>query len=1368
MKANVLQLVFFCVLFPAWCPAVQSYTPIIHDPVLEPWRWQTEEVLADLGVLCMDEAKDGTLWFGNVGSIASYDGKSLTKIPFDADLLSKIPPAEQTVWAKAILCLDDGRLLVLIGESLVLREKGQWKVILERVGHSVFSPKIKRSKDGSVWLLMPDALWRISTDLTECSKIMTSPEYRGLGAFCLDAAGNPWVMEKFSSNQVHLVHVPLTNGVPSNDVRVSLVPFPYERGEFCLAMCPNGTIVCGSSQRIAPLYLFDPVLERWEKKGANKDMCTHYSAIEGRNGTVWLGLLGTVSCLLPNGELKEYSETGFDLPPVPLSLFEASNERLWIIGRIGQVYSVDLSFDTWMMYDGLSFCFETDDGVQWFLTHGRQHVVTHDSRSGKWTLYGPEDGLISQIRLLLNAGRNGIWAGGRDQNAAAIAVFDGTRWNSLVLERFAYEIMPGGAFAASDGTVWFGAQGPLLDENSGAGGAMQFKLDGNGKIKRLAHYAPLEFPYYVTAFSETPDQTLWLGSTIVHSFKRDPPEIRRFPELQGENVVAMILDREQSLWIAKEYFGICRWRGGSWEIFTRKDGLADLKFCDMLLLQDGSILAASSGGISRFDGTSWTTDVFPEWFHMSSRWSRLRQSPDGAVWFNFATDDTSKFRLIKKNSDHCAIRHQMEKNPPDTKIAGYLKQVSSPGNCHVTWSAYDLWGSTPREKMQYSWRLDGGGWSPFSHEAGKTFLSLESGRHTLEVRARDSAFNVDPTPDRFDFVVAAPVWRQVWFVVLVCLLTGLIVLLTWMLIRTRERNLAEKQAEHEAFLLKQQEEREKNLLERQAEHEAFLRKQQAEREQHLLEIDRLKTGFFTNISHELRTPITVILGRLELLMTLETDDRKKRMLSVMAGNAQRMATLITQLLDFRKIKEGKAKIELMYGDVVSLVRQWMGSLTPLAEQAGITCSLESIPTCQGWFDSDKLQKIFTNLITNAIKYTASGGRVRARLQVENDSAGHQFLVLIVEDNGMGIARERLTHIFDRFYRVSEASMAEGAGIGLNLTRELVDLMGGKIKAESPVSSETDRPGTRFTVSLPMDLRKIPKGDSKKAASDPVAEQIPLKTEKDTSCGSPVPVRPESAAPEGESAVILVVEDSEDILDFVAEGLGPNYRVITAKDGDAGLQIAKAEVPDLIVTDIMMPVMDGITLCRELKTSAETSHIPVIMLTAKTSVESQMAGYKTGADDYITKPFNLELLRVRVANLLESRRLLREKFCRDVPVLTPNIPVDTLDKEFLDKAMRVMEERFSEWDFNPESFAAALNMSSSTLLRKLKAVADRTPAAFINEFRMTRAAELLVSTGKTVTEILFEVGCEEPANFTRLFKKYYKVAPSKYREAHQSS
>jgi signal transduction histidine kinase/DNA-binding response OmpR family regulator/streptogramin lyase len=1382
MTFRLNHFILGCLLLPLWCAAVQPYTPVIHDPILEPWRWRHEEALADLGVLCMDEAEDGTLWFGNAGSIASYDGMTVHTVPFDEELLALLPPAIETPWATALQVLQDQSILVLVNQSLVRYAEGEWSVVAPDLGEgTTFTSRIEQGPDGAVWVLAIDRLWRIRSDFSECSLVLQASSPAQLMTFCLGPGGDVWVVEWSGRETSRLIQIPVVNGEPQADWNEFDAPPNFEKEEAWLEADEAGRLLYADSSYFSALEVFDPESGSWETKsaGAPKNLdWVRYGLLQCDNGTVWTVGMQSLFRFTENGEEKVALNTPFKLPNLRYRLYEDRQNRLWLIGRVGYVYSVDLSDNEWVTYRGLHFQEEDAQGTQWFLA-GDWGVVTHHPESGEWKKYNVEEGLDGQLIRLFRSSHGLMWVVGRYEERAAIWVLEGDRWVRRDHPEFAEWIGPNAVFEAADGTVWFGAAGKLMSETPQAGGALQYRVNEDHTVELLKHYSPPEFPYYVTSFAQTPDETLWLGSTIVHRYDGEATA-QPVTGLQGENCNELVVDRDHKVWAAKEHYGVCRRDEDAWQVYNKKDGVAGLRLSNMLLLSDASLLAGSGTGISRFDGTSWTTFAYPEWFSMSSRESGMHESKDGVIWLNYTGNEDRAGQGFP--GGFRTVRHRPETEPPDTTIVDYQEMVSSLGNVHVRWMGSDPWSSTPVESLQYSWRLDGGVWSPFSEKTDHTFLKLSCGRHGLEVRARDCAFNIDPTPAQVEFEVMSPVWKQGWFIGLISLLVGLIVFLIWVLIKTRERyllkqqaereaflekqqaerekNLLERQAEREALLEKQQEEREKDLLERQAEREALLLKQQKERENHLTEMDRLKTGFFTNISHELRTPMTVISGRLETVLNVETDEKKKGALSIVLRNAQRVSTLVNQLLDFRKIEEGKVHVEATHGDLVPSMNHWISSLQVLAEKKQITLSLEAMEECKGQFDFDKLQKICTNLISNAIKYTHEGGEVGVLLQEAVDDEGARMLRFEVEDSGEGISQENLQHIFDRFYRVSEASMAEGAGIGLNLTKELTDLLGGVIWADSPIHPDAERPGARFCVYLPID-------------GGAVSMDVPTPTEvqppaPEDAIEDPVADQAESSSRSGdELPLILTVEDDEDIRQFIVDGLEDAYRVETAENGEIGLQKAKELVPDLVITDVMMPIMDGTAMCRELKTSLETSHIPVVMLTAKASLDSQMEGLKTGADDYVTKPFHLDLLQVRIANLLESRRLLREKFLQDVPLITSQVPENTSEREFLEKALQVLEENYSDWDFNRESFASGLNMNLRTLQRKLKAIADRSPTEFISEFRITRGAELLLSRSDTVTEIAFQSGYTDSSHFARAFKKVHGMSPSQYRKEHRS-
>ena len=1300
------RLLPLLVLLCGAASAVHPYTPKMADPFLESWRWRHEEALEGLGIVCMDEAPDGTLWFGAPGKIVRYDGIHVDIIEFDEELLSTIEHVRAVPWAKAMLALPDGRLLVLIGESLALYSGDGWKIIIQDTGTSIFRSELEMDSSGICWLSVPGKLWRISADLSETGIVRNAENGSLIGSICIDRSDRLWVVEKDKKKQVQLLcYADSDRTGPAN---VYPLPQKTEALELRIEAGPEGGIWYADDDKDTPLLIFDPDSETWNKADGSPE-ARFFSLSRGNDGTIWAGGEQMLVRVSPKTSAIQYTASQLPQPQVPLSAFETRRGQLWVLGRIGYVFSMDIGTDEWLTFENLHFHCETEDGIQWF-SDRRHAVVQHNSRSGKWRRFYTDDGLIDDIHALFSSSHGLIWAIGSHEGRAAFSIYDGKTWQRMLHPEFAIWIEPNAFMEAADGTVWLGAGGEQIYSRP-AGGALQYAVDEAGSITLLKHHAPPRIPYYVTSMAEAADGTIWLGSISPARYQPTEEEQAQDIDLLGMNSVNMAYDANQTLWLGKEDAGIYRLQDNHWDLFSTPDGLAGERVSDLVMLDDGTMVAATGSGISRFDGHIWTEYAYPEEWTMSSRWCGIHESPNGSLWFNFI-DSAEENDPVRKR--YYTIRYRPETDAPETEITEYFERVSPAGNSHVSWSAHDPWSRTSRENITYSWQLNHGDWSPFAPDTGNTFLDLASGNHVLEVRSRDRAFNIDPTPARIEFHVIPPIWKQPWFLSLVVGLSSMIVFLITMLIRTREKHLLQ---------------------------------QQQDREHHLQELDRMKTGFFTNISHELRTPLTVVSGRLQNLLKGESEPHKKSELSIIDRNIFRLTTLVSQLLDFRKLEEGTLKGNITKGDLSVSLRDWVNSMQVMADDKSITSTLESDEHCRGWFDFDKMEKIFTNLISNAVKYTNNGGHILIRLSKTDPDNSNPQLIFSVEDTGIGIPEKHQKSIFDRFYRVSESSLTSGAGIGLNLTAELVQMLGGEIKFESPIHDRPKEPGSRFTVTLPLTHEKT---------SDEECQ------ENETPENSPE----RSASVSDSAPLVLVVEDDEDIRDFIIQGLGTSYRVEHAENGKLGLNIAKKHIPDLIITDLMMPVMDGIELCKNLKTSVETSHIPIIMLTAKASVESQLEGLKTGADDYVTKPFHMDLLEARSTNLLESRRVLREKFLKEYALHPQQLPANSVDDAFLKKALAVLEGQLGEIGFKTDDFAAALNMSPRSLQRKIRAVTDQTPKEFMNEFRMKHAAGRLLNSIDTIAEIAFEIGMDEPSNFTRLFKAHYKMTPTQYRSANK--
>ncbi len=511
----------------------------------------------------------------------------------------------------------------------------------------------------------------------------------------------------------------------------------------------------------------------------------------------------------------------------------------------------------------------------------------------------------------------------------------------------------------------------------------------------------------------------------------------------------------------------------------------------------------------------------------------------------------------------------------------------------------------------------------------------------------------------------------------------------------------------------------------------------------LRELDQLKSNFFANISHEFRTPLTLIKGPIEHLEQNPSERLQMESIKMIRRNTNRVLQLVNQLLDLSKIDKGNLQLEQAEGEVFKCLRGAASSFASHAAQRGIDYKVQ-IPHEIFWasFDRDKLEKIVYNLLGNAFKFSDDGGTI-------SFSAMHEDMELriVVSDTGSGIAEEKLPFIFDRFYQVhGEANRAhEGSGIGLSLSKELVALMDGTIT----VSSEINK-GTIFTVALP--IAKIKTGSLKSESFAQSENTEVIKKEA---------FEFESVDPRI-LPTLLLVEDNPDMSYFIKEQFQELYHVQEAKNGKTGLAAARKNPPDLIITDVMMPEMDGVELCKTLKSNLDTSHVPIIMLTAKAGLENKIEGLETGADDYLTKPFEPKELLARVKNLIEQRKKLRELFVKRETTIDPRkITVTSLDKKFMERVLKLLEEQHSNAEFGVPQMQEALAMSKTQLHRKLKALTSESPGELLRNFRLKRAAQLLSKKADTVTQIAYAVGFNNLSYFAKCFKELYGVPPSSY-------
>jgi signal transduction histidine kinase/ligand-binding sensor domain-containing protein/DNA-binding response OmpR family regulator len=635
-------------------------------------------------------------------------------------------------------------------------------------------------------------------------------------------------------------------------------------------------------------------------------------------------------------------------------------------------------------------------------------------------------------------------------------------------------------------------------------------------------------------------------------------------------------------------------------------------------------------------------------------------------------------------------------------------------------------------EVEYYHMLDGFDidWIKSLEGNNATYTKLRPGSYTFKVKAR--TINHSWTEEaKLIIVVNPPFWASWWFIVLLSLL---IVLLVLLYIRYRLSSLKSQKEKLELLVRKRTDE--------------------------LEQANAMKIRFFTNISHEIRTPLTLILAPIEHLINSEGIARSvQKKHALIYRNAQRLHDLINQLLQFRKIETGNLEFKPTYGEPIKFIEELAAPFFDYASQKGqkfiLDIQAEKIET---WFDEDKLHKILTNLLSNAIKYTPKEGKITLKASTEFDNSEmNPILRLDVSDTGLGIDQAKLERIFDRFYEVEDSNLImEGTGIGLALTKALVELYKGKITVTSQVGE-----GSCFSVWLPMGGSYLEEFKNKEEETEYISD-FPdeyVDTAKNKGLANS-----EASGSEEEKATILIVEDNKDLCCFIQDLLCDNYHIQVAHNGREALELLTEDHGiDLVISDIIMPVMDGLTFCREIKNNIDTSHIPVLLLTAKHGEESVLEGLKCGADDYIYKPFNEEILKVKIKNVLAFRENLKLNYLNQLKIEPSNITTTSRDKDFIEKAIKVVEESISDSEFDIKTFASNMAVSPSTMLRKMKAITGESSDKFIRTLRLKRAAQLLQSSQLLVTEICYEVGFSSQKHFSATFKKQFGLSPSEYKK-----
>jgi len=838
----------------------------------------------------------------------------------------------------------------------------------------------------------------------------------------------------------------------------------------------------------------------------------------------------------------------------------------------------------------------------------------------------------------------------------------------------------------------------------------------NGIFWLGTHWGLLRFDPGNSAFtflSSDPLNPMSLSHPTVKSIHPDPAE------------------PERVLWIGTGGGGLNRFdlETGKFQHFRKQDGLPDNVVYAILSDEAGNLWLSTNQGLSRFHPpsgvfTNYTVKNGLQDNEFNS--AAYFKSADGELFFG-GINGFNAFRP-EAIADHPVLpkvkimgfklaNKTVDFKAPDSRLR---KPISETDELVLTWedkifsfefAALDL---TAPERNQYAYRLDGfhDDWQYGGTERTVTFTNLNPGKYTFRVKAanHDGLWNEEGTS--LKITILPPWWRTWWAYLFYTLAAGS--LLFWI----RRFELRRQMMKAEAIRMQ--------------------------------ELDSLKTRLYTNITHEFRTPLTVIMGMADNISGHE-NERK-----LIQRNSKNLLRLINQMLDLSKLDSGTMKMDLVQGDIINYLQYLTESFHSMAQEKKVRLAFYSeIHELLMDFDEEKVQHIVYNLLSNALKFTGEGGKVVLHANQINRN-GQPFLKLKVQDTGIGIPEGQLGHIFDRFYQVdsTHTRKGEGTGIGLALTKDLAELMGGSISAQSELGR-----GSVFTLLLPARLEAgTPQAKADFQTARATVPELPAAH----------PEGDENAVPGGEKPLLLLIEDNADVVTYIVSLLEKDYGIRTAPNGQIGIEKALEMVPDIIISDVMMPEKDGYEVCETLKMDERTSHIPIILLTAKAEETDRIAGLRKGADAYLMKPFNKEELFVRLEKLVELRRALQERYAalsRDIfskGSLAGKAPEPTLEEIFLQKIRQAVEEKMDDTRLGIQDLCRAVNLSHTQVFRKLKALTGENPTLFIRKMRLQKAAALLKATEKNISEIAYDVGFSDPNYFSRAFHEEFGAPPSAMR------
>lgn len=1261
-------------------------------------------------VNCMTQDENGLFYLGMYGALQTFDGSHFVDVEV-RDLQGNVVPCYMTCFFHRkngeLLAGTSGHGVLKITDSKhAVQQNGALRNI-----HTVQA--MEEDRQGHLWMVT-DNQGLIEYDGKTIKSHFDTDEQRGtMRRLCLDQQGNLYVG---TSN--HGVYVRSVNGGEFHHLEVTgnkHVSALYCRQDGQMMIGYDGLGVAVLNPRTGAI-VDNPYFSR----DVNLAMSKVYSIVEDTGGNIWLGLLQKGIYMQPK-ETSDFDYMGYKLgaqnvigQACVVSTFIDSHGRCWVGTDKDGVYCLDDNQRPIKHFTGNGFpatvlsIAEDRSGRIWVSSYGEGfgYIDAQAVNYHQFPKYVNSSGFT-----ILTTSRDELWVATMGQGLLRI------------------DISGKSAFGAPESIKAYTMHERAGDNHSINSISNDYisKMSISPDEKRI--YAAttmgvccydIERNSWTSFFGRnclnygTPTRIakeyggrLWIGTNdglFCYDIKKK--DLKHYTTEKGlaDNGIASIeQDRDGRLWIGTDH-GLC--------CHNPKTGLTQSYFVDNGLqsneFSDGASCAIDRGSrvVMLFGGVGGITWFHPERIYQS-KWNakvRLVSFIIGNEPVNSST--YSEGYQVCDTTVIAASRFDLSHH--DNTFAVQFSTLTYDNPEHITY-LYSINGE-PFTRLH-----------PGTNEM--TFSHLPPGTYKFSVKAERNGIQ---TAERtFTVVVHSPWYKSTMAYVIYILLLGFFI---WQYILYRRRKMQNRLRIQEHI--------------------------------HAEEMADAKLRFFMNISHEIRTPMTLIVTPLLSLMKQDDDPHRRSVYDTIRRNAERILGLINQMMDLRKIDKGQMQMRMCQTDLIGFVADIYELFSQQAKVKNIQFlydhDVEKLPV---WIDRGNFDKVIVNIISNAFKFTPPGGEISIHV-----THSDQHARIVVSDNGEAIPESKLPHIFERFYQVQTAANDRniGTGIGLDLTRSLVELHHGTIEAHN----HPDGKGCEFVVCIPL-------GKDHLKPDEIIENEEEIKTTHATSLMDEledIPVAPvtvENDLSNSRRKRLIIVEDDEDIRDYLVSELQSDYDVVACKDGREGLAETLKQIPDLVISDIMMPEMDGNTLCSKIKSSPTTNHVPVILLTAKTRDEDQLEGLQTGADAYIVKPFNMEILRHTVINLIQSHRMLKLKYGRNdqLEEQVSDVKIKSPDEKLLERVMNVINKNLSNSDLSVDAIADEVGISRVHLHRKMKELTGQTPHDFIRNIRLKRAAQLLTNQNMNITEVMYACGFNNAASFSTIFKKFYGLSPRDFMREH---